>query len=225
MNSVLQEIILVFKKEITIAMRFKGTWLTMLMFSATAISLISLTLKGTIEGSGQISAIFWTVIFFSAATGVDRLFMEEEFSGAIKLLKIYGASQAIIFGKMLYGFLLLLILSVFTSTLFFALLNVSLAPSATIAFVLTLFLGVLGLSISGTFLAAISAASKVKSGLFTILMLPVTLPIILLGADVTSMAFEGKSAEFSGFIPMILYDLILTTSASILFDYIWYEDL
>lgn len=225
MNSCLNGIILVFKKELLTASRFKGAWLTALMFSITTISVISLTLKGEPLESQTLSALFWTTIFFSSTTGVDRLFMEEEFSGTIRLLRIYGEAQAILFGKMLYGFLLLLMLSFFSTILFFILLDVNILPVYILPFIFTLILGAAGLSVSGVFLAAISATAKVKSGLFPILTLPLTLPLILPLADITAIIFENSIVEITEFIPIILYVLILTVISSILFDYIWYEDL
>ena len=224
MNSCLNEIILVFKKELLTASRFKGAWLTALMFSITTISVISLTLKGEPLESQTLSALFWTTIFFSSTTGVDRLFMEEEFSGTIRLLKIYGEAQAILFGKILYGFLLLLTLSLVSTVLFFILLDVTFSPALLLTFVIAMFLGAAGLSVSGTFLAAISASAKVKSGLFPVLTLPLTLPAILPLADITAMIFENEVIEYSSFIPIILYILILTVISSLLFDYMWYED-
>lgn len=224
MNSCLNEIILVFKKELLTASRFKGAWLTALMFSITTISVISLTLKGEPLESQTLSALFWTTIFFSSTTGVDRLFMEEEFSGTIRLLKIYGEAQAILFGKILYGFLLLLTLSLVSTVLFFILLDVTFSPALLLTFIIAIVLGAAGLSVSGTFLAAISASAKVKSGLFPVLTLPLTLPAILPLADITAMIFENEVIEYSSFIPIILYILILTVISSLLFDYIWYED-
>ena len=225
MNSCLNGIILVFKKELLTAARFKGAWLTALMFSITTISVISLTLKGEPLESQTLSALFWTTIFFSSTTGVDRLFMEEEFSGTIRLLKIYGEAQAILFGKILYGFLLLLTLSLVSTVLFFILLDVTFSPALLLTFIIAIVLGAAGLSVSGTFLAAISASAKVKSGLFPVLTLPLTLPVILPLADITAMIFENEVIEYSSFIPIILYILILTVISSLLFDYIWYEDL
>jgi len=225
LNSCLNGIILVFKKELLTAARFKGAWLTALMFSITTISVISLTLKGEPLESQTLSALFWTTIFFSSTTGVDRLFMEEEFSGTIRLLKIYGEAQAILFGKILYGFLLLLTLSLVSTVLFFILLDVTFSPALLLTFIIAIVLGAAGLSVSGTFLAAISASAKVKSGLFPVLTLPLTLPVILPLADITAMIFENEVIEYSSFIPIILYILILTVISSLLFDYIWYEDL
>lgn len=225
MRSNLNEIIIVLKKEVLSGARFKGAWLTMLMFSLTTLSLISLALNGDFLESSALSAVFWTVIFFSATVSVDRLFMEEEFTGTIKLLRIYGAPYAVLFGKTLYGFILLIALSLFTSLLFIALFDINFTLYNATLFFMTLIVGAAGLSVSGVFLAALSASAKVKSGLFPVLMLPITLPILLLSANITSILFVGGYVEFSSLIPIVLYDMILATVASMLFDYIWYEDI
>ncbi|MBO6304104.1 MAG: heme exporter protein CcmB [Selenomonadaceae bacterium] len=221
----LREIIIVLKKEILTGARFKGAFLTMLMFSVTTLSLISLILQGAVLESGALSAAFWTIIFFSAGVSVDRLFMEEEFSGTIKLLRIYGAPCAVLFGKTLYGFILLAALSLFTSFLFIAFFDINFTLNTAKMFFANLIVGAAGLATSGAFLVALSASTKVKSGLFPVLMLPITLPILLLSANITSTLFDGGYAEISSLAPIFLYDMILAVVASILFDYVWYEDI
>lgn len=225
MNLCYNEATAVLKKELKTGARNKSAWLVMLMFMITAISLVSLMAKGSIVEGEVLSAFYWTIIFFSATTSVDRLFIEEEFSGTIWLLRAYGGATPVLFGKMLYGFILLFLLSCAGTLLFFMLLDVNIKPSMVITFTFTLTVGVLGLAISGTFLGAISAAAKVKSGLFPVLMLPIMLPILLSGAEITAVIFDGGFSELTPVIPMILYDLILMTVSSILFDYVWYEDL
>ena len=225
MKSLICQTLTVFRKETVAAARFKGAWLTMLMFSLTALSLTSLVFKGTVADSATLSAVYWTVIFFSAMTSVDRLFMEEEFSGTIQMLKVYGGAIPILFGKMLYGFLLLLILSVIITFLFVVLFDGNIPLENAVCFFANLILGVFGLSAAGAFLAALSASARVKNGLFTVLMLPVMLPVLLPVTEVTTKIFEGVAFGASALIPALLYDLVLMLASSLLFDYIWYDDL
>ena len=224
-SSTFQATLLVFLKELKSAARFKGAWLTMLMFSLTSLSLASLVFKGATADAATLSAVYWIVIFFSAMTSVDRLFMEEEFSGTIFLLRVYGASIPTLFGKMLYGFLLLLTLSLIATLIFLMLFDANIQPENIVLFLINLILGVLGLAAAGSFLAALSAGAKVKSGLFPVLMLPIMLPVLLPAADASTMIFDGNAPDITALFPVFLYDMIIMITASLLFDYVWYEDL
>ena len=55
-------------------------------------------------------------------------------------------------------------------------------------------------------------------------MLPVILPVFIPAIALTAAAFGDGTASLSYLVSMILYDLILTVGASLLFDYLWYED-
>ena len=123
---------------------------------------------------------------------------------------------------MLYTFFLLLLLALFVSLLFFILLDVG---SASIPeFLAVAFAGILGLSGAGTFIAALTTGASVKSGLFSVLMLPVILPVFLPAIFLTGMVFSGAPIQLSHLGGMLLYDLLLMVGASVLFDYFWYEE-
>ncbi|MBR4694899.1 MAG: heme exporter protein CcmB, partial [Selenomonadaceae bacterium] len=142
--------------------------------------------------------------------------------GTLFSLKLYGKAQAVLFGKMIYMFFLLLLLALFVSLLFFIFLDVGFVSITE--FLAVAFAGILGLSGSGTFIAALTTGASVKSGLFSVLMLPVILPIFLPAIFLTGMVFSGDPIQFSHLGGMLLYDLLLMVGASVLFDYFWYEE-
>ena len=91
-------------------------------------------------------------------------------------------------------------------------------------FVLTLLLGVAGIAAAGTLLAALAVGARVKNGLFAVLMLPVILPVFLPAVFLTAGALGGGSFSIAYLGGMALYDGLLAVGASVLFDYLWYED-
>jgi heme exporter protein B len=64
----------------------------------------------------------------------------------------------------------------------------------------------------------------VKNGLFAVLMLPVILPVFLPAVFLTAGALGAGEVSFSYLGGMALYDGLLAVGASVLFDYLWYED-
>jgi heme exporter protein B len=116
----------------------------------------------------------------------------------------------------------LLCLTVFIAPLFLLLTGAEVVSVGV--FMGTLLLGTLGISAAGTLIAALTCGAQVKSGLFSILMLPVILPVFLPAIFLTAGALGGGSAPLSYLVGMGLYDGVLLMGASVLFDYLWYED-
>ena len=55
-------------------------------------------------------------------------------------------------------------------------------------------------------------------------MLPVMLPILLPAIVLTASCFAGEAVHGSYLVGIALYDAIMTLAASLLFDFLWYED-
>lgn len=221
-ESIFQGVELVFRKELTLGLRFKAAWAAMFLFALTTLSCISLALQGSALEPRLLAALFWVILFFSSLAGADRVFGDEDMAGTLLVLKVYGPSQAILFGKMLYTAFILLILAVFITPLFLIFMNGSAAlPGLLLG---TLAAGIWGIAAAGTLIASLLVGASVHSGLFSILMLPVILPVFIPAIALTAAAFGDGTASLSYLVSMILYDLILTVGASLLFDYLWYED-
>lgn len=221
-GSIFQGVELVFRKELTLGLRFKAAWAAMFLFALTTLSCISLALQGSALEPRLLAALFWVILFFSSLAGADRVFGDEDMAGTLLVLKVYGPSQAILFGKMLYTAFILLILAVFITPLFLIFMNGSAAlPGLLLG---TLAAGIWGIAAAGTLIASLLVGASVHSGLFSILMLPVILPVFIPAIALTAAAFGDGTASLSYLVSMILYDLILTVGASLLFDYLWYED-
>ncbi|RGS73305.1 heme exporter protein CcmB [Mitsuokella sp. AF21-1AC] len=221
-GSIFQGVELVFRKELTLGLRFKAAWAAMFLFALTTLSCISLAMQGSVLEPRLLAALFWVVLFFSSLAGADRVFGDEDMAGTLLVLKVYGPSQAILLGKMLYTAFILLILAVFITPLFLIFMNGSAAlPGLLLG---TLAAGIWGIAAAGTLIASLLVGASVHSGLFSILMLPVILPVFIPAIALTAAAFGDGTASLSYLVSMILYDLILTVGASLLFDYLWYED-
>lgn len=212
---------LMFRKELIGGLRFKAAWQVMLMFALTALSCISLALQGEPLEPRLQAALLWILLFFSSAVGMDRNFADEEMRGTLPMLKIYGDPQGVLFGKMAYSLLVLMILASLATGLFLMLTNAQITNMT--GFLVTELVGLLGLGAAGTFLSALSVGSRIKSGLFSVLMLPIILPVFLPAISLTASALGAGDFHLSYLGGMILYVLILMVGASILFDEFWYE--
>lgn len=214
----------IFRRELTTALRSRSSWTAMLMFSLTAIAALSFALRGAPPEPQVAAGLLWVVLFFSAEAGVGRAFYEEAASGTLLALRIYAAAQAVFLGKFLYMLFVLIGLAVFDVALFQMFLGFSLTDSFAVwLFLLVVFLGVWGFAAAGILLSALTVGAGAKSGLFSVLLLPVVLPVFLPALNLTGELFSGLLPSVSLFGAMALYDLILTLGASWLFDFVWQE--
>lgn len=220
-QSIWQGIKLVFCKELTVGMRFKAAWAAMFMFALTTLACVSLAMQGGAAEPRLLAALLWVSLFFAAMAGADRVFADEDTAGTLLTLRIFGPAQVVLLGKMLYTLFVLVLLSLFITPLFLLLLDVTV--TAPLVLLGTVLLGSTGIAAAGTLIAALTTGASVHSGLFSILMLPVILPVFLPAISLTTGAFGGTvTVSYLG--GMALYDFILIVGASILFDYLWYED-
>ena len=212
---------LVLAKEFRQGIRFKAAWAAMLMFALTTLSCVSLALQGAALSPKLAAALLWVILFFASMVGADRVFLDEEAAGTLLALRVYGGSQPVLFGKMLYTYLVLLAMGLFILPLFLMLLAENVEP---LLLFLTTALGLLGVAAAGTLVAALTIGSAVHGGLFSILMLPVILPVFLPAISLTAGALGGEAGSLSYLGGLALYDMILMVGASLLFDYLWYEE-
>lgn len=220
--SVLRGIKAVFAKELLCGRRDLAAGAVMLMFSLSALSCVSMAIGSMQIAPEVLAALLWIILFFSAAAGTDRIFENECSSGTILALKIYGHAQAILFGKMLYNFCLLMALSCFTVPVFLIFMDVLPASPGLLFLVITT--GLWGFSAAGTLLAALCGMASIRGGLFTVLTFPVVLPVFLLAISITREIFSNPAVVLdSQYLGMLAYDIVLTCMASVLFDYLWYE--
>ena len=203
------------KKEFAVSIRQRAIFSIMVMFSLTALASISLAIGGAVLEPELLSALLWIIIFFTSSA-IDKTFDDE----AIATLKIYGDAQSILFGKMIYSFLSILLVVIFILPIFLILFDCDV--KYPLILIITITLGLCGISSAGTLISAISSVTSVKTGLFPILLFPIILPLFLPAIQLTSTAFSGSVISYSLITAMILYNLILTVAASILFDNLWY---
>lgn len=193
----------------------------LLMFALVTLSSISMTMGGLTLQSDLTAALLWVILFFCAMAGLSRVFVQEQESGTIFTLRLYLSGQAVLFGKLLFNSIMLLILTLLLIPLFILFLNVTI-PS-WVPFILVLLLGNVGIAAAATLTAAMVARTQGKSALFTVLTFPVLLPQFLAAISLTTKILQNLDLSWQEYSFMAGYDIVLCIAASILFDYLWYD--
>ncbi len=215
MNLSIYRLIKVVKKEFAVSFRQRAIFASMLMFSLTTLACISLAIQGAKLEPELLSAILWVTIFF-ASSAINHTFDDE----AIITLKVYGDSQSILFGKIIYSLISMIVMTTILLPIFIVLFDCDVAEPLIL--IVTTFFVICGISGAGTLIAAISSVASVKNGLFPILLFPIILPIFLPAIKLTQISFIGLEISVPLLILMVIYNLILIVISSILFDYLWY---
>ncbi|MBP2628492.1 MAG: cytochrome c-type biosis protein CcmB [Firmicutes bacterium] len=202
---------------------FRTCYALSALFMFALISLTSISMSiGVVSLPAQLTAaLLWIILFFCAMSGLSRVFVQEQESGSIVVLRIYASGQAVIFGKLLFNVIMLFGLTFFVIPLFTMFLNVDIYRWPM--FIMILFLGDIGIAATATITAALVAKTQGKSALFTVLTFPILLPQFLSSIGATTKILADSQPDMSEIMFMAAYNVAIIIASSILFDYIWYD--
>ncbi len=169
------------------------------------------------------SVLLWIVVFFSAMTGLSRIFVKEEETGTAYALRLTTPPPAVFAGKLMANVVLLLLVLVVVVPLFLAMMSFGIRCWPLVLSVLLL--GGAGLAAASTFTAAIVAKATAKGALFPVLAIPLLLPPLVAAVSGTRIAAtEDAFAAGADVVRLLVaYDGVVTTAAFLLFDAVFRE--
>ncbi|MEZ5058003.1 MAG: heme exporter protein CcmB [Saprospiraceae bacterium] len=162
------------------------------------------------------------VMLFASVNAVAKSFLQE--NGARQLYYYQIADPlSVIFAKMVYNTLLLLVLGLLAFGAFWLFAGNPVRKEGL--FLIAVLLGSLGFSITFTFVSAISAKTNNSATLMAILSFPLVIPILMTLIKITANALaliQDTSIDQDIYI-LIAIDLMLTGIAMVLFPFLWKE--
>jgi heme exporter protein B len=215
----------VFVKDMRTEWRSRVAVLSIALFALCALTLIGLSLAGTRATPEVAAALLWVLILFTAATGLGRVFVQEEERGTALALRLSAPGTAVWAGKFAANAVLLSALAALSTPLLLMILVVKVANLGLLFCVSTL--GVLGTAATFTMMAALVALSSAKGGLLAALSFPVLVPLFLAAVHGTKAALgvgnpDGAFALGAGDVQVLLsYTVISVTASVMLFDFVW----
>lgn len=217
MNLVRETIELV-RKEIMLELRNKSAISGILLYVVTTTFIVYLTFI-TINARTW-NALFWIVLLFASVNAIAKSFLQEN---SQRQLYYYTLANplAIVFSKIIYNTILLLVIGLLCFGLFA--LFVGNPVKDVDLFLITLLLSSIGLSIAFTFVSAISIKANNSSTLMVILSFPIVVPIImtLLKLSAISLRLIQDTAYRSDLIILMAIDALLIAIVLILFPFLW----
>lgn len=211
----------VFIKDIRIEFRTRFAVNMVLAFVVASLLLILFTLRAQNLDPTPKSGLAWIVILFAALSALGRSFISETDKNTFDLLRIYAKGSSVYVGKLFFNAIFTLFINTTTFLLYSFLVDLRVVSWQ--AFFVMLLLGTLGLSSVSTMTAAIVSQADRKGAVFSVLSIPLFVPLILLLTRVTKAAFiDGLPNGFNTDLTALVGFVGVTVTAGIiLFDFIW----
>jgi heme exporter protein B len=200
--------------------------LAMCLFSFLVLIIFSFTLgMGLVNLKEIIPGILWVVFIFSGLMGLSRAFGAERDKGTLPGLLLCPVSRWEIFlAKMMVTLIFTVIMEIFTLSLFIILYNMNLLPYL-LPLGLIILLGTVGFCIIGTIFSAMSATTRSRDVILSILVFPILVPLIIAAVKATGIILDGKSIQaiYPWLKIMIAFDFVFLLLAYLTFDFIMEE--
>lgn len=214
----------VLRKDITAEYRSRYAINAILLFGVTTLTVVSFSVGQTGLPSPVYAALLWIIIFFSAMSGLAQVFVKEEESKTSTILKLTADPTPVYLGKLIFNFLLLLLLEIIIAPLFFIMTDAVL--NDVWLFIVVQLLGLVGLAGASTLIGAIISKAGIKGALFAVLSFPILLPLLIGAINGTVKALDGVEG-FSGTSPelqlLTSYAVVMITASLLLFEQVWEE--
>lgn len=208
------------KKDILIEFRQKHTFYGILLYIASTIFVIYLSLNES-PGVTVWNSFFWVIQLFVSVNAVAKSFLQESRGRMLYFYTIVSPIEFIV-AKLLFNIILMLIMCLISLMLFFLFLG---NPTINAGlFIGVSLLGGAGISLVFTLMSAIAAKAQQNAALMAILGFPVILPQLLLLMRLSRAAFgevfrEGAILQLTGLISLL--DMLVFILAAVLFPYLW----
>lgn len=211
----------VFRKEVMQEMRTKYALNTLLAFTGASLLLILFTLRANQLDPIPKSGLVWIIILFAAMSGMMRSFVQETEKKTWLLLRLHANASQVFLGKLFYNFSFLLILHIFTFFFYILMMNMSVVSFTYLFF--SIILGAAGLAAVTTLTSAMIAQADRKGAIFSVLCIPLVVPLLLILTRTTRAALvDGPDASaLNDLTALIGYCGVTITAGILLFDYIW----
>ena len=205
-------------KEIQLEWRQKTALGTIFIYVLGTTFLIYLVFQGNITIPVWV-ALFWVIALFTTVNAASKSFIKDA-NEQFYYLRAVVTPLEIIFAKIIYNALLIVVLSIVIYLVMILFFNENIANKPL--FLLTVLLGAIGFSNLFTLLSAITARTQ-NFALLAILGFPIILPLLLLivkMSDLANFAIQQKDI-YMHLGAIALLDVITLILSVVLFPYIW----
>ncbi len=216
----------VFAKDMRTELRTRVAFNALGLFAITTLAAVSYTIGpyriAEADRPYLLSALLWIVIFFAAMAGLDRSFVKEEDSHTAALLRLSARPLVVWGGKLLFNVVVLDLLMVILVPLYVVLMGFEVRSITGLVWILLA--GGYTLAVTTTIVAAIIARASSRGALFSVLSLPLLLPLLIFVIQGTRAVAEGSAGGvISALRAVISLGGVMTLVSIVLFPAVWNE--
>lgn len=181
-------------KDFTHELRSKEMLISMCVFSFLVIIIFNFAFPpGMGDVDRIIPGILWVAFIFSGLLGMGRSFGVEKDKGSLQGLLLCPVGRGTIYvGKMVGNFIFMSMMEVFTLAIFSLLFNINPFP-ILVPLGLIIVLGTVGFTVVGTIFSAMSANTRARDVMLSMLVFPIAVPLIIASIKATGKILGGGS--------------------------------
>jgi len=208
-------------KDMAAELRSRELLSGMLVFALLVILIFNFALELDLATRQTVtSGVLWVTFAFAGTLGLNRSMAVERDRGCLDGLLLAPVDRsALYFGKALGNLAFMLIVEAIVLPAYSILYSVNLFHPGLIGVVL---LGSIGYAAVGTLLASMAVQARTRDVLLPILLFPVVLPVLISAVKATNAVLLGlEAAELWPWLNLLIaYDVIFTSAAFMLFDFV-----
>jgi heme exporter protein B len=208
-------------KDLSAELRSRELFSAMLVFALLVILIFNFALELDPETRSSVTAgVLWVTFAFAGTLGLNRSMAMEKDRGCLDGLLLSPVDRsAIYFGKAIGNLVFMLIVEFIVLPVYSVLYSTNLLQPGLM---LVILLGSIGYTAVGTLLASMAVQTRTRDILLPILLFPLAIPVLI--AAVKASAGYLAAIPFNEILPwlnlLIVYDIIFTSVAFMVFDYI-----
>ncbi len=210
-------------KDFTHELRSKEMLISMCVFSFLVIIIFNFAFPPGVEDVDRIiPGILWVAFIFSGLLGMGRSVGVEKDKGSLQGLLLCPVGRGTIYiGKMVGNFIFMSMMEAFTLVIFGVLFNVDLLPILG-PLVLIIILGTVGFTVVGTIFSAMSANTRARDVMLSMLVFPIAVPLIIASIKATGKILDGKSlSEIYSWLKILVgFDLTFLLVSYLAFEFV-----
>jgi heme exporter protein B len=208
-------------KDLAAEWRSREMLSAMLVFALLVLFIFNFALELDPQTRAAVtSGVLWVTLVFAGTLGLNRSMAVEKDRGCLDGLLLAPVDRAAIYlGKMLSNLVVMLIVAAIVLPVYSLLYNTNLFLPGLI---LVILLGAEGYVAVGTLLASMAVQTRTRDILLPILLFPVILPVLVAAVKASSGYLQGQAwSEIGVWVNLlIVYDVVFTVVAYLVFDYI-----
>ena len=208
-------------KDLAAEFRSRELLSAMLVFALLVILIFNFALELDAKTRSTVTAgVLWVTFAFAGTLGLTRSLAVEKDRGCMDGLLLAPVDRsAIYFGKVIGNLIFMLIVEAIVLPVYSILYNVNLF---NLGLIFVIVLGSVGYVTVGTLLATMAVQTRTRDILLPILLFPVEIPVFIAAIKASTGFLQGiDMVEIMPWINLlIVYDVIFTAIAFMLFDFV-----